>query len=113
MGPQMANLKIIYRKPAALKPRPTSPRTHSKKQIEQIAASICEFGFTNPLLIDREERVIAGHGRLEVDCDAGPVDLAAAAATIVAERLEKRDAKLGEHQKIDSAAVAEILTLCY
>ena len=67
----MANLKIIYRKPAALKPRPTSPRTHSKKQIEQIAASICEFGFTNPVRIDEDDRIIAGHGRVKAANPSG------------------------------------------
>ena len=61
----MANLTITYRKPADLKSRPTSPRTHSKKQIEQIAASICEFGFTNPVLVDEDNRIIAGHGRVK------------------------------------------------
>lgn len=39
-------------------------RTHSKEQVEQIAASLREFGFTNPLLVDRKNQVIAGHGRL-------------------------------------------------
>ena len=50
---------------AALEPRPTNPRTHSKKQIKQIADSIREFGFVNPVLIDGEGRIIAGHGRVE------------------------------------------------
>lgn len=39
-------------------------RTHSREQVEQIAASLREFGFTNPLLVDRNNQVIAGHGRL-------------------------------------------------
>jgi DNA modification methylase len=41
-----------------------NPRTHSAKQIRQIATSIVEFGWTVPILIDRNSRVIAGHGRL-------------------------------------------------
>src|ERR1017187_3247240 len=41
-----------------------NPRTHSAKQIRQIADSIVEFGWTVPILIDRSSRVIAGHGRL-------------------------------------------------
>lgn len=40
-------------------------RTHSKEQISQIAASISEFGFTNPVLIDQDRGIIAGHGRVE------------------------------------------------
>lgn len=47
-----------------LKPYETNARTHSETQIEQIANSILEFGFINPILIDEEKRVIAGHGRL-------------------------------------------------
>lgn len=41
-----------------------NPRTHSKPQIYQIARSINEFGFTNPILIDEHNNLIAGHGRL-------------------------------------------------
>lgn len=39
-------------------------RTHSEAQVDQIAASIKEFGFTNPVLIDNENQIIAGHGRV-------------------------------------------------
>lgn len=49
----------------SLRPYANNPRTHSKKQIRQIAASIEEFGWTNPILVDAENGVIAGHGRLE------------------------------------------------
>ncbi|MEP7173812.1 MAG: DNA methyltransferase [Aestuariivirga sp.] len=49
---------------AALKLNPRNARTHSKKQIKQISQSIRKFGFTNPLLIDDENMVLAGHGRL-------------------------------------------------
>ena len=46
-------------------PNARNARTHSKKQIRQIADSIKEFGFTNPVLIDGEGGIIAGHGRVE------------------------------------------------
>jgi hypothetical protein len=49
---------------AALIPYTKNPRTHSDAQIAQIAASVKEFSFTNPLLIDESNEVIAGHGRL-------------------------------------------------
>lgn len=49
---------------AALKSAPRNARTHSDKQISQIASSITRFGFTNPLLIDDKNMVLAGHGRL-------------------------------------------------
>ena len=57
-------LTVTYRETASLKPDPRNARTHSKKQVEQIVASIREFGFTNPILVDPEGVVIAGHGRL-------------------------------------------------
>ena len=57
-------LAIEWHDPQKLVPYERNPRTHSKKQIEQIAASIREFGFTNPVLIDGERRIIAGHGRV-------------------------------------------------
>lgn len=50
---------------AALKPYPKNARTHSKKQVRQIADSISRFGFTNPVLIDKENTILAGHGRVE------------------------------------------------
>jgi DNA modification methylase len=62
---QTADLDLEYLRPAALKPFGRNARTHSKKQIRQIAASIEEFGFTNPILIDKVNTVLAGHGRLE------------------------------------------------
>ncbi len=47
-----------------LRPYERNPRTHSPEQVDQIAASIVEFGFTNPILVDGERGIIAGHGRL-------------------------------------------------
>ena len=60
----MASLKITYKDPAQLKPRARNPRTHTAKQIRQIQASIKEFGFINPILIDGTHGIIAGHGRV-------------------------------------------------
>jgi hypothetical protein len=48
-----------------IKPNPHNARTHSKKQIRQIANSVRAFGFTSPVLIDESNVLIAGHGRLE------------------------------------------------
>ncbi len=58
------DLKVQYLPVRGVKPDARNARTHSKKQIEQIAASIAAFGFTNPLLIDEDSVLIAGHGRL-------------------------------------------------
>lgn len=57
-------LSIVYRTPESLFPDPRNARTHPKRQVEQIAASIRTFGFTNPVLVDADLKVIAGHGRL-------------------------------------------------
>lgn len=48
----------------SLIPYALNSRTHSSKQVAQIAASIKEFGFTNPVLIDEQNGIIAGHGRV-------------------------------------------------
>ena len=62
---QTHGLEVEMMSVAALKPYARNPRQHSAKQIRQIADSIREFGFTNPVLIDADGGVIAGHGRLE------------------------------------------------
>ena len=63
-GYDMLELEIEYLPTGALRPYPRNARTHSKKQIRQIADSIRQFGFTNPLLIDKDQMILAGHGRL-------------------------------------------------
>lgn len=50
---------------SGLKLRTSNPRTHSKKQIRQIADSINKFGFNNPVLIDKSDTIVAGQGRVE------------------------------------------------
>jgi DNA modification methylase len=50
---------------ADLRPHDRNPRTHSKKQVAQIADSIRRFGFVNPVFVDGDGQVIAGHGRVE------------------------------------------------
>ena len=57
-------LKIEQRAIEALIPYARNSRTHSDAQVAQIAASIREFGFTNPVLVDKDGGIIAGHGRV-------------------------------------------------
>lgn len=57
-------MEIKYKKIGELTPYTNNARTHSDEQVDQIVASIKEFGFTNPLLIDEKGEIIAGHGRL-------------------------------------------------
>jgi DNA modification methylase len=58
-------LAVTYRAVSDLIPDPRNARTHPKRQIDQIKASIDAFGFTNPILSDPEGHIIAGHGRLQ------------------------------------------------
>lgn len=57
-------MKIEHRNISDLSEYENNARIHSEAQIEQIAKSISEFGFTNPILIDEADSIIAGHGRL-------------------------------------------------
>ena len=71
------NLKIRYISVDSIIPYSKNSRTHSDAQISQITKSIKEFGFTNPILIDEENIIIAGHGRLQaakkLNLDKAPV----------------------------------------
>jgi DNA modification methylase len=61
----IAEHRIQLLNPGQLKPYARNARTHSPRQIRQIADSIARFGFTNPVLIDEAGVILAGHGRVE------------------------------------------------
>ncbi len=65
------HLTVEPRALTSLKPYSRNPRHHSKHQIGQIARSIREFGFTNPILIDEAGEIIAGHGRFQAAKELG------------------------------------------
>jgi len=67
----MADLNIDYISASDLVPYENNSRTHSKEQVEQIKRSMTEFGFTNPILIDENNGIIAGHGRLQAAQELG------------------------------------------
>jgi len=71
----MRKLVVIYKDPKTLKPRATNPRTHSKKQIEQLKNSITEFGFVRPVLLDGNDGIIAGHGSTLAAIELGMSDI--------------------------------------
>ena len=75
---------------ASIKPDPRNARTHSKKQIAQIAASIAENGFVNPVLVNPSMVVIAGHGRLRAARDIGISSIPAIVITGLSEAQERR-----------------------
>lgn len=65
VGMTISSNSMIEREVGLLRPYARNARTHSKKQIKQIAASIERFGFTNPVLVSDDGEIIAGHGRVE------------------------------------------------
>ena len=60
----MQELNIVYKNIKELKPYKKNAKKHDKTQVEQIANSIKEFGFTQPVIIDKNNCVVAGHGRI-------------------------------------------------
>jgi len=77
----VTGLRIEYKDPKGLKPRARNPRTDSKKQIRQIAASIEQFGFVSPVLMNANDRIITGYSRVAAAIRV--VWLAALLATLV------------------------------
>lgn len=68
-------LHVEYRQVETLIPYARNPRTHNDAQIAKIAASIAEFGWTTPILIDADHGIIAGHGRLAAARKLGLADV--------------------------------------
>lgn len=60
----MEQLEIIYKPIKQLKPYKKNAKKHPKEQVEKIANSIKEFGFTQPVIVDKDNCVVAGHGRI-------------------------------------------------
>jgi len=59
----MSNLSLASVSPSLLKPSPDNARVHDENQIQEICNSIESFGFANPILVDAQNNIIAGHGR--------------------------------------------------
>lgn len=81
--------EIIQKKVTDLIPYINNARTHSSEQVSQIAASIKEFGFTNPVLIDSNNGIIAGHGRVQAAIKLNMVEV----PTICLDALTKAQVK--------------------
>ena len=85
----MPTLQINYKSTENLIPYANNSRTHSDDQINQVASSIKEFGFTNPVLIDEQGGIIAGHGRVMAAKKLGLAEV----PTITLEGLTKAQVK--------------------
>jgi hypothetical protein len=90
-------LSVSYRPVGSLLPDKHNARTHPKLQLEQIAASIHAFGFTNPILIDPAGTIIAGHGRLLAAKSLGMTQVPTIALPHLAEA-EKRALRLADNK---------------
>lgn len=60
----MQEMNVIYKNIKELKPYKKNAKKHPKEQVERIANSIKEFGFTQPVIVDKNNEVVAGHGRI-------------------------------------------------
>jgi ParB-like chromosome segregation protein Spo0J len=102
--------KIVKRATAKLIPYARNSRIHSERQIAQIAASIREFSFTNPVLIDGDDGIIAGHGRVLAAHTLGLAEVPCIVLDHLTE-LQKRayviaDNRLAENAGWDDAALS-------
>ena len=88
----MTHYKHTIKPLADLIPYANNSRTHSDEQVNQVASSMKEFGFTNPVLIDESGGIIAGHGRVMAAQKLGLVD----APCIVLDGLTKAQKKAGQ-----------------
>src|ERR1043166_5751486 len=101
-------LAVIYRPIGALTLNPKNPRLHNRRQIRPIARSIQSFGFNVPVLIDAEDKVIAGHGRLLASRELGWSEV----PTIRLEHLneaQKRAFMIADNRLTDTSAWDEVL----
>ncbi len=85
-----------------LTPYANNARTHSDEQVSQIAQSITEFGFTNPVLIDKQGGIIAGHGRLLAAIELGLSEVPTITLTGLSE-LQKRAYVLADNKIAENA----------
>ena len=104
--------EIRFIKTADLKPHPKNPRVHPDKLIKKLTQSIGEFGFTNPLLVDADNRILAGHARWKAAEKMGldtvpalmlPLSGAAADAYVIV------DNRLNELSSWDENLLAEMI----
>jgi DNA modification methylase len=93
-----------------IKPNPQNPRTHSTKQIRQIIRSIGTFGFTNPILVNEQGAIIAGHGRYQAAVESGldtvPVIVIAGLSPAKRRALAIADNKIAENAGWDRELLA-------
>ena len=90
-------LVLAYRPTASLVPDPRNARTHPKQQVAQLVQSIQAFGFTNPILVDEDGHIIAGHGRLLAAKQIGLIEVPTIALPHLSEA-QKRALRLADNK---------------
>jgi ParB-like chromosome segregation protein Spo0J len=98
----MDTFVVVYRKISEIKPYARNARSHSRKQIKQIAAAIAEFGFTNPVLIDEDSEIIAGHGRVKAAQQLGLTEIPTVQIGHL-NRTQKRALRLADNRLAENA----------
>ena len=107
----MDKLKVTYRKVEDLIPYARNARMHTEDQIVRLASSIKEFGFTNPILTDGENGVIAGHGRLQAAKKLGLAEVPTIELSGLSENQKKAYILADNRLSLDSYWDAEMLHL--
>ena len=105
------DIPVMYRSVASIKPYPKNAKKHPPKQVEQIAASIKEFGFAQPIVVDRSGVIIVGHGRYEAALHLGMSEVPVVILELTDEQAKSyrlADNKLNESEW-DMALVVEEL----
>ena len=108
-----AKITVVYSPITALRLDPLNPRSHSARQIRQIARSIRTFGFNVPVLVDARMGVIAGHGRIlaarQLDLTQVPVILLEHLSEAQQRAFMIADNRLTENAQWDERLLAEQL----
>jgi len=105
-----SRLAVTYRAVGDLIPDPRNARTHPKRQIDQLKASIAAFGFTNPILADPEGHIIAGHGRLQAARAMGLAEVPTITLSGLSET-QKRALRIADNKIANAGWDLEILKL--
>jgi DNA modification methylase len=109
-GP-LDDMEVVVRPLSSLKSNPRNARTHSRRQLRQIADSIEAFGFNNPILVDESHFILAGHGRVEAAKLLGLTDVPTVCLAHMTEA-EKRAYVIADNRLAEKAGWdAEILAI--
>lgn len=106
-----SKLAIVYRPLAALVPYAKNARTHSEAQVAAIMSSVREFGWTNPILVDEEGGIIAGHGRVLAAQKMGLAEVPTITLTGLSEAQRRAYVIADNRLALDAGWDAELLAL--